>query len=196
MSKRQESSWQKLKRYTLNLFLVLAVGLVSMTAIYALYFNKEDAFIAGYKPYVISSDSMAPIYRKNSIVLVKQGNFKTIKTGEKIAFKVQELEGKPAFHRVVAVTPEGVVTKGDANKIRDAHLVTDKTYLGHEVWHTNIAVTLLPLLKTPKGIIYLIVLPIILMILLSQTLKIIMRERRSKQLELADSHEENSLEGE
>ncbi len=157
MTVKPEKLWHRLFRYLLNLLLVLALAFVVFAGIYATRFNKDDAFLAGYKPYVLSSDSMAPTYQKNGIVLVKQGNFKAIKQGEMIAFKADALGGKPAFHQVVERTPEGLITKGDANKVKDTQIVTDKAYLGHEVWHTNITVKLIPLLKTPKGILYLIV---------------------------------------
>lgn len=187
MTKKQEKVWQRFVRYTLNLILVLALGLLIFVGVSAARLNKDDAFLAGYKPFVISSDSMAPTYLKNGLVLIKQGDFSTIKTGEMIAFKAQALDGKPAFHRVVEITSEGIVTKGDANKIKDSQVVTKQAYLGHEVWHTNITVELLPLLKTPKGIIYLIVLPVILIILLSQTVKTIRRERKREPLETSES---------
>lgn len=186
-SSKQETVWHRVLRYLLNLIMVLALALVVFVGVYATRFKQDDAFLAGYKPFVISSDSMAPTYRKYGVVLIKQGDFKAVKQGEMIAFKAEALGGKPAFHRVVDVTPEGIVTKGDANKIKDTQLVTDKTYLGHEVWHTNLTVKILPLLKTPKGIIYLIVLPLILIILLRQTVKTLMRERRRQQAETADS---------
>lgn len=185
MTKKQEKVWQRFVRYTLNLILVLALGLLIFVGVSAARLNKDDAFLACYKPFVISSDSMAPTYLKNGLVLIKQGDFSTIKTGEMIAFKAQALDGKPAFHRVVEITSEGIVTKGDANKIKDSQVVTKQAYLGHEVWHTNITVELLPLLKTPKGIIYLVVLPVILIILLTQTVKTIRRER--KPLETSES---------
>lgn len=187
MTKKQERIWHRILRYLLNLILALALALLIFAGIYATQFKQEDAFLAGYKPFIVSSDSMAPTYQKNGLVLIEQGDFKAIKKGEMIAFRAEALGGKPAFHRVVDITPQGLITKGDANKVKDSQLVTNKTYLGHEVWHTNITVKILPLLKTPKGIIYLIVLPILLIILLNQTIKTMRRERKRKPRQTVDS---------
>lgn len=62
MKQKQETTWQKIKRYILNSLMILALALTVFTAVYATRFNKDDAFIGGYKPYVISSDSMAQLY--------------------------------------------------------------------------------------------------------------------------------------
>jgi signal peptidase len=188
--KKRETRWQKGKRITLNILLTLAVLLVLLAAVYAVFFNREDAFIFGYKPFVISSESMEPTYSKYGIVLIKRENFEDIQVGEPIAFKADALGGKPAFHRVLEITAEGIVTKGDANKIADSQLITAETYLGRAVWHTNVTAKLIPLLQTPKGILFIVVLPVVLIILIVIAVKLLGVQRWNRKLEREREKEE------
>ena len=177
---KSENPWQKATRIVLNVLLVLALGLAILAAVYAKSFKQADTFVFGYKPFVVSSDSMAPKYRKYSLVLVKKDAFKTVEVGELIAFKAQALGGQPAFHRVRQITDAGILTKGDANKQADTQLINADSYLGSEVWHTNLTADLVPVLKTPRGIFFLVVSPLVLVFLIVMAIKILKVNVRKK----------------
>jgi signal peptidase len=116
---------------------------------------------------------MEPACRKYAVVLVKNDTYDDVEAGELVAFTAEALGGKPAFHRVVEVTPDGFVTKGDANKINDGQIVNRDSFLGREVWHTNLTADLIPLLTTPKGALFLVALPVLLIFLTVVFIKIL-----------------------
>jgi len=152
---------KKMKNVLINILLTTSVMLVSFAILSLFIFNNEDTFLLGYKPYIISSESMEPTYKKNALVIIKKADFSTIQIGDVIAFKAQAFGNKPAFHRVIDVADTGFITKGDAVKIRDDQIVNGNTFLGKDIWHTNFTASMIPLLQTPRGIINIIILPII-----------------------------------
>jgi signal peptidase len=139
--------------------------------------DRDDTFLFGYKPFVIGSESMEPEIRKNGIVVIKKAGMDEVKEGDNIAFYADAMGGAPVFHRVIEVTPEGFVTKGDANKIPDGQIVDGGAFIGKEAWHTNITAKLIPLLKTPKGILT-VTLPICFIVLLVVFVKTLKRYAR------------------
>jgi signal peptidase len=177
--KAKEPAGKKIKRIILDVLLAVAILAVVSAAVSAIFFNNEDTFLLGYKPYIVSSESMAPAYRKYAVVLVKNQTYDEVEPGELIAFRADELGGKPAFHRVVEITPDGFITKGDANKINDGQVVDREAFLGRRVWHTNLTADLIPLLMTPKGFIFIIVLPVLLIFLIIIFIKVLQIARKN-----------------
>lgn len=162
----------------LNVLMCISVALVVLTAVYTLFFHRDDAFLFGVKPFMISSESMEPTHKKYAVVIVQNNSYDDVKVGDLIAFRADPLGGKPAFHRVMEVTPDGFVTKGDANRINDDQIVNREAYLGREIWYTNFLGTLIPLLQTPKGLLSLVILPALLIIILIVSIKILKSLRK------------------
>ena len=164
----------RVKKAIVNSFLGLSVAAVLLAAAWALFFNTDDVFLFGYKPYIIASESMEPAFKKYAFVLIKKESSANIKAGEVIAFKAAQISGKAALHRVVDITADGFVTKGDANKRVDEQIVTGDAFLGREVWHTNLTATLFMLAQAPGGIVYIVIFPcvtIVLVVILIQALR-------------------------
>ena len=87
-------------------------------------FKKLDVF--GYKFYIILSDSMSPVIKKDDIVVVKQTT--EIKKGDIIAF---EAEGCVFVHRVKEIEDENLYkTQGDANNVEDDELIKPEQIKG------------------------------------------------------------------
>lgn len=78
-------------------------------------------WLAGIRPAVVTSGSMEPAIKTGSLILINE-NDREIKRGDVIAFKTGALK---VAHRVVAVTGEGYVTKGDNNEKADKAIVKD-----------------------------------------------------------------------
>ena len=163
----------KIRQAILNLLLSLSVLVMILSAVSAVFFRNQDAFLLGYKPYIIASESMEPNYQKYAVVIVKSGNYEDVKDGEVIAFKASRINDQAAFHRVIEVTPEGFITKGDANRLADDQIVNQEAFIGREVWHSNITGVLFPLLQTPKGFTVIIILPCLFFALLIATIKVL-----------------------
>ena len=157
---------KKITKISLNTLLAIAIIILLSTLIMTIFFNREDTFLFGYKPYIIDSGSMEPEFKKNSMVIIKKVAYESIEVGDVIAFKARQIGNRPAFHRVIEITDEGYVTQGDNVDIKDDQIVDGIAFLGKKVWATNITVTLIPMIKTPRGFIFIIVLPILGVILL------------------------------
>ena len=85
--------------------------------------------LAGIRPYVVLSGSMEPVIRTGSLCFVyRRADYEDICTGDIIAFHVQG--GNLVTHRVIAVTEEGLETKGDANELSDGITTTERNFEG------------------------------------------------------------------
>ena len=74
----------------------------------------------GYRIYVIHTGSMVPTYVPGDIVVDAPAP-RTVTPGEVITFRHTDLATDVVTHRVVGVTPAGLIrTKGDANQSVDA----------------------------------------------------------------------------
>ena len=169
----KEPMGKKVKRIIINILLGLTISLVLFTIISVFFFNNKDAHFFGYKPYIISSESMEPIYQKHCIVIIKKNTYDQVKEKDLIAFKAEKIGGKPAFHRVIEVTPEGFVTKGDANQLQDEQVVNRDAFLGREVFHTNAIAKIFPLTQTTQGLILLIGTPVLLIAIIIIVTKLV-----------------------
>lgn len=78
------------------------------------------------RPAVVLSGSMEPEIETGSLLFVNT-NEKSAKTGDIIAFQAGAAQ---VSHRVVEVTSDGYVTKGDANETRDLSTVTEDRVIG------------------------------------------------------------------
>ena len=76
-------------------------------------------YAQGYRAYVVHTGSMSPTYRPGSLVIDRPTNGHYHR-GEVITFRHSEGNDDLVTHRVVAVTPKGIHTKGDANRTADA----------------------------------------------------------------------------
>jgi signal peptidase len=89
------------------------------------------AYIIGIKPYVVMSGSMEPNIKIGSVSFVNtRYPYKKIQVGDVIAFKRDTIF---ATHRVVEITEEGFITKGDANNIADGKIVSQNEYVGKNI---------------------------------------------------------------
>src|SRR3546814_8973060 len=88
--------------------------------------HDPEADIAGYRPYIIATGSMAPEYEVNSFVLTRETPFDEVEEGDVVAFSAAAMRGEAAMHRVVQIVrddagrPVELVVKGD--KIGRAHV--------------------------------------------------------------------------
>ena len=88
-------------------------------------------YIVGIKPYVVISGSMEPNIKIGSVSFVNtRYPYKKIQVGDVIAFKRDTIF---ATHRVVEITDEGFITKGDANNIADGKIVSQNEYVGKNI---------------------------------------------------------------
>lgn len=114
---------------------------------------------------VILSGSMEPEYPVGGLAILKQPNLDDIQVGDVIAFKPANNEDTNIFvtHRIVEITEEGFITKGDANEDIDMSIVASEQvvaraefiipYLGYGLMKLS------NLLKTKFGLLIVILIP-------------------------------------
>lgn len=81
----------------------------------------------GYKPLVIISGSMEPILKVGGILYYKEIDTQEYKNNDIVVFKASKYL---ISHRIVEITDDGFITKGDANKNIDSNKVYFNKALG------------------------------------------------------------------
>jgi signal peptidase len=94
-------------------------GLIVVTAIAALV-GLLALLVAGYRPLVEQSDSMAPVMYAGDLLFVRQIPASEARQGDILTFDDADRPGQTLTHRVVSAKPDGTgelafVTRGDAN---------------------------------------------------------------------------------
>ena len=134
--------------------------------------GKDDpqADIAGFRPYVIASGSMAPGYDVNSFVLTRSTPFDEVREGDVVSFEAAAIGGRTTLHRVIDIQyrqgePIGFVVKGDNNPHPDSAPVTRDNYLGTAVAHTNASAFAVQQYHAPYGLLRIVILPAVVLLL-------------------------------
>lgn len=87
-------------------------------------------FVAGYRPVVVVSGSMEPMYPVGSMVYYKASTFEDISEGDVITFRLGG--GALVTHRVIKKddTNREFVTKGDNNQTEDVQSIAYQAVVG------------------------------------------------------------------
>ena len=81
---------------------------------------------AGYLPaYILNTGSMEPEFIGGDVVLLKRYSGEGVEVGDIIVFR-SLWKDKRIFHRIVEISTEGYITKGDNNGYLDYNIQTDK----------------------------------------------------------------------
>jgi signal peptidase len=107
-------------------------------------------WIKGYRLYVVHTGSMTPTLRPGDLVV--DGPAGAVAPGEVITFRHSDLTTDVVTHRVTAVTPAGITTKGDANRTPDAWTIRPDQVRGRVVGTLHGLGFLAVYLQQPSGI--------------------------------------------
>ena len=80
--------------------------------------------------YVIVSDSMYPTIKKGSIALIKKADVSSVSAGDIIAFTSPNNSKDTIVHRLVTISGDKYITKGDNNNIEDKWDLNPSNILG------------------------------------------------------------------
>lgn len=120
-------------------------------------------FIFGIRPYVVLSGSMEPTFKTGSLCVINQNvKYKNIKEKDIIAFKLND--GTLVTHRVYKKTNDGLQTKGDNNKSIDSVIITEKNYVGKNIFWIPKVGYVVGVVQSTKGKIIFITLIILLLV--------------------------------
>lgn len=86
--------------------------------------------VAGFKPYVIETQSMEPDYPVNTLVYVHSIDFNMLSVGDVITYTNQS--NSAVTHRIVSINKDENLlhTKGDANEFEDIMPVYSENIIG------------------------------------------------------------------
>jgi signal peptidase len=137
---------------------------IAIIAIVFLVFYRPVSLLGDtlYEP--VYTGSMEPAIPVGSVVVIKPVDTETLKTGDIICFKLSEPTS--ITHRIFNVTDEGFITKGDANEGPDQWTVKKENVMGKVILTIPYIGYIGYFVRTPIGLILLIVLPASLIIIL------------------------------
>lgn len=151
-----------------------------------LYPEEVPSFM-GYKPFIVLTGSMEPVFYSGDLVMVKEVEADSLQVGDVIAFR----EGTAVItHRIVQV--EGAdqelrfITKGDNNNVNDRRPVTVEQLEGVYLYRISKLGNFAMFMQTPVGMALFIALPLLSFILydiLRRTLFERKKAQRTKELE-------------
>lgn len=134
--------------------MAVGVRLTLVLLIAPLVAHLAFAVVPGFASYVVLSGSMEPTLEPDSVVYVQgTGNYQV---GDVIAFAREE---SIVTHRVVAIRPGGLVTKGDANDQPDPWRVQREDVRGEVVGSVPLYGRLVRFASTTMGFLLLVVVP-------------------------------------
>ena len=133
--------------------LVLLLAAQGYLAAARLIAKKSNPTIFGFQSAVVLTGSMSGAIEAGDLILVHAE--KEYAAGDIILFK--DHGGTRVTHRIVQKTPQGFVTKGDANDTEDAGAVLPEQILGKVVLVVPYLGRAVQFLKTPAGLLLLFI---------------------------------------
>jgi len=110
---------------TIKMMQKILTNILVVIAIFILISAATCVFLQ-LKPVVVLSGSMEPTIETGSFALIDKKD-KDINAGDIIAY---EHQGMQVLHRVIKITKDGYITKGDNNKSEDFYIVSLSSLIG------------------------------------------------------------------
>ena len=170
----------------LNVIKAVINALMTLIIIIGIIFGV--LYFIGIVPYVVKSGSMESVVKTGSLCLVnKHVNYEDVKVNDIIAFSISS--GEKVTHRVVEITDEGLITKGDANSFPDGITTTEDNYIGKNIFSIPKLGFFVMWVQTARGRIVLITIIIVLLILAFCTDD--KKEKKKSNVETEDKDDNN-----
>ena len=143
------------------LTIALIVIILAITAVILLFFRPVA--LGGdtlYEP--VYTGSMEPAIHVGSVVVIKPVDVERLEEGDVVCFT---FSGPASItHRIINITTEGFITKGDANEDPDQWIVRRENIVGKVILIIPYVGYLGHFVRTPIGFILLAVIPALLII--------------------------------
>jgi len=142
------------KKKTVKIALIICAA--TIVAIFLIFYRPVS--LAGdtyYEP--VYTGSMEPAIPVGGLVVIKSVNPETLREGDIICFQLSE--STSVTHRIINVTDEGFITKGDANEDPDQWIVKKENVIGKAILTVPFIGYIGYFVRTPTGFILLILLP-------------------------------------
>jgi len=145
--------------------IILLAALFAFTTL-ATQDNAHVASVFGYTPMVVQTESMAPTFNADDLIIVKQCDPNELEVGDIVTFHTIIMnEYALNTHRIVEINEElGVrsyTTKGDNNEMSDQHFITNGDIVGKYVTRLPGMGKVINFLSGTVGFLLVIVLPML-----------------------------------
>jgi len=148
---------KKTLKITIITIIILLVSLF-------LIFYRPVSLAGDTHYFIVLSGSMEPAIRVGSVVAIKSVDTNTLKTNDIICFETSP-DQPWTTHRIINITDEGFITKGDANEEPDREIVKKENVIGKVALIIPYIGYLSYFVHTPLGLILLIIIPATLLII-------------------------------
>lgn len=143
----------KVLRGVITALLFVVVGLNVWMAVQQAVLHRDLPEIFGYSQLVVTSGSMEPTFSAGDVIVIKEKD--RYEPGEIVTFR--DVAGALVTHRIVGTSEGQFITRGDANNTEDKELLPPGNIVGALVFDLPVIGNLLLFLKTPLGLVLLIV---------------------------------------
>ena len=132
--------------------------------------TKDDGSVsslAGFTPLTVQSESMAPTFDQDDLIIVKQCDPSTLEVGDIVTFHAI-IDNQYALntHRIISINEvnglNSYTTKGDNNELADQHVIADGDIVGKYVGKIPYMGKVIGFLSSTWGFLVVIVLPMLL----------------------------------
>ena len=126
---------------------------------------NEIPGIAGYKPMMVLTDSMAPTIKSGDLIIIKEVDPTTLEVGDIITFFDPAGNGQTTVtHTIVSISNENnklmFETKGDNNNAADRLLVDSSAVIGIYEFRLPIVANIAMFMQTVPGLILCVFVPL------------------------------------
>ena len=132
--------------------------------------TKDDGSVsnlAGFTPLTVQSESMAPTFDENDLIIIQQCDPSTLQVGDIVTFHTI-IDNQYALntHRIVSINEvngmNSYTTKGDNNELADQHVIADGDIVGKYAFKIPYMGKVMDFLSSTWGFLIVIVLPMLL----------------------------------
>ena len=122
------------------------------------------ALVTGLRLCPNTTGSMAPTIPAYSLCLIDTHvDYDSLQTGDIIVYD-RPYDHMQVVHRIIAVLPDGIITKGDANPVDDGILLTEGDIYGVYLGHIPGVGRIVNIIRTPVGIGFILAIVVLLFI--------------------------------
>lgn len=104
-----------------KLIYIILILLMSIVLIFSIYSSFNLSFF-GFRIYKIGSGSMMPYLNINDLIIIKESN--NYNVNDVITYNNND--GSTTTHRIISMSSNEIITKGDANNTEDLPISKDK----------------------------------------------------------------------
>lgn len=121
-------------------------------------FHQNPPSVCGFSSVIVLSGSMEPTFSAGDLLIIREQE--SYQTGEIVTF---EDGGVLTTHRIVEEMPDGFTTRGDCNNVKDQEKVTAEQVRGAYLMRIPRLGSFFLFLRSPIGLLMLVVLGIALL---------------------------------